>query len=931
MFIVNCIRDGRKDRFILKFKYDPEMINKIKEIPSSDREFDPDNKVWILKTYALYLLMQKFKNKKDYIFFNFFDKEKEYFKKRILKKQKEIQEKERKFKELEEKKEYWLKYKEQLKETYKVHEDKLHQKLKDGVKLYPYQSQAALFCNAVRNVLLALDMGTGKAQPVDSKLLTPNGWVRMGDLNIGDFVFGSDGKPKRILGIYDQGVKDIYKVDFNDKTSVECCNEHLWNVNTPSRNKRGHPYLTISVDDILNNGYKMKNGDSKYYIPVVNPIEFEKKDYIIHPYNMGCLLGDGCLSIDYVVSINNPEQELIDIFKNNLDCDHYLRKSKLEDTYYVQSNLEYNNKYSREILRLGLRGKKSHDKFIPKEYLFGSVEDRLELLQGLMDTDGYAGKTMNEITLKSKQLIDDLRFLVESLGGIGRLNDKFVNYNGEKVKFYRLLVKLPLNMSPFKIKRKKDSYYPPIKYKPNRGIKNIEYVGKKEARCITVDSDDGLYVTNNCILTHNTIVSISFSEYNNFNKIFVITPNSLKFNYHDEVEKFTNSKSHIIGWKKNKYSLEEAKYIIVNYDFFRSKKSIDKFKKLGIDKIDCLILDECHKLSNTQTNTHKNITEIFTEKIFNNNEECKIFMSGTPMTNRVYQLYTILNQISPLEFSNKNDFYENYCGLVYDPDEYSNYRFESDKVNYGLLFDKISPYVFRLRKEEVLSDLPSKTYQKILFTLTNKELSEYNNVKTEIIEQLEEDEVLNPLLVILRLRQFLSMKKVNNVDFLNFIETILENNEKIVIMDVFTESLTVLKEKYGDRAVLHYGKTEISERREMIRKFQDPNSGVDIFLSTTQTGKEGLTLTAASKIVELTQPYSYGENEQIIDRVHRIGQKEKVNAYYPVFDNTIDIKIFNDVEGKKYEIKKVLDGIDYESNIPDLRVDDLIKSIKEEE
>lgn len=587
MIVVNCIKYGRKDKFLLKFQYEPTLIEKIKEISKDDREYDPKNKLWILKTYALYELMNKFKNQQEYIYFNLNDKDKEYFKKRVKKKKEEFKKKQEELRKLEEKKEYWLKYKEQLKETYKLYENKLHENLKDGVKLYPYQSQAVLFSDAVRNVLLALDMGSGK-----------------------------------------------------------------------------------------------------------------------------------------------------------------------------------------------------------------------------------------------------------------------------------------------------------------------------------------------------TIVSISLSEYNNFDKVFVITPNSLKFNYYDEVEKFTNSKAHIIKWKHNKYTFEESKYIIVNYDFFRNKNSIEKFKKLGIDKIDCLILDECHKISNTKSNTYNNIKNIFTKEIFRNNNECKIFMSGTPMTNRVYQLYAILNQLSPLEFSNKNDFYENYCGMIYDPNEYSNYRFEYDKANFELLFEKISPYVFRLKKEEILSELPSKTYQKIVFDMGNKDWDEYNNVKEEIIKELRENQKVNPLTLLLRLRQYLAIKKVNNKDFIDFINTILENGEKVVIMDIFVEPLKVLKEKFKDVSVLHYGDVDIEDRREMIRQFQDPNTNVKMFLSTTQTGKEGLTLTQASKLIVVTQPYSYGENEQVVDRVHRISQKNKVNAYYPIYNNTIDVKIFNDVEGKKYEIKKVLDGEEYESNVMDLRIDDLINSLK---
>lgn len=926
MFIVDCKRDGRKDKFILSFQYEPSLISKLKEIHWEDRKFNSSNKTWTVKTFSLYNLMLQYKGNPN-IFFKFDDVEKEYFKNKVKKKINEIKTLKERQEKLEEKKIYWLEYKKQLEETYKVHEDKLHQNLKEGVQLLPFQSQAVLFGDVVRNVLFALEMGTGKAQPLDSKLLTPDGWVLMGDIKVGDYVIGSDGKPKQVLGVFDQGEKDIYNITFNDGTNVECCDEHLWNVNTPIRNWRNQPFLTMSTKDIIEGGYKKRNGDNKYYIPIVKPIEFEKKEYIIHPYNLGCILGDGCVSSKCSVQLTNIDEELLNIFENNLIDEHYLKKKGIE--YLVQSNLKRNNKYSREIERLGLRGKKSDDKFIPKEYLFGSIEDRLELLQGLMDTDGYAGKSMNEITLKSKQLIEDLRFLVESLGGIGRLNDKFIYYNGKKIKYYRLLVKLPLGMHPFKIKRKRGVYKPPIKYKPNRGIKNIEFVGRKEARCIMVDSEDSLYVTNNCILTHNTLISIALSEYNNFNKIFVITPNSLKFNYFYEVEKFTNSKAHIINWKKNKYTFEESKYIIINYDFFRNNNSVKKFEKLNLGKIECLILDECHRIKNTKSNIYKNFKAIFTDDIFVNKTPCKIFMSGTPMNNRAYELYTVMNQISPIDFPNKQIFYSEYCGMTYDPSQFGGYNFDSNATNFEGLYHKISPYVFRVRKMDVLKDLPSKTYERIILELTTSEEKEYNNILDGIIDELTNKETIsNPMTIMLRLRQYLSILKVNNNDLIEFIDMVLEMGEKIVIMDYFKEGIEILHEKYKDISVLHYGDVSVEDRSEMVKQFQDKNSNIKMFLSTVQTGKEGLTLTSSSKIMVLTQPYTVSENDQVVDRVHRISQTEKVNVYYPLFNNTIDFKVFNLVEDKKKEIVKVLDNEEYKTKMDDSTINELVNSLK---
>ena len=161
-------------------------------------------------------------------------------------------------------------------------------------------------------------------------------------------------------------------------------------------------------------------------------------------------------------------------------------------------------------------------------------------------------------------------------------------------------------------------------------------------------------VTRNTLISHEmglgkTASSILYVEMNGFEKVVVITPNSLKFNYYYEVKKFTKSQAHIVGWKKNTCGLEDAKYIIINYDFFnpavKSGRFQAKWKKLGIDKIDCVILDECQKIKNIGSNTYKNYKRTFNKKIFNGEKESKIFLSGTPAPNRAYELYSVLNQI----------------------------------------------------------------------------------------------------------------------------------------------------------------------------------------------------------------------------------------------------------------------------------------------
>lgn len=428
--------------------------------------------------------------------------------------------------------------------------------------------------------------------------------------------------------------------------------------------------------------------------------------------------------------------------------------------------------------------------------------------------------------------------------------------------------------------------------------------------------------------TGKSITSIAYVEMNQFNKVLVITPNSLKFNYYNEVLKFTNSKAHIVNWNKNQYSIEDSKYVIVNYEYFNSSdksRADEKFNLLKIGKannlkIDAIICDECQKLKNTSSNIYKNF-----KKYFGRYRKSKVFMSGTPMNNRVYELYTILNQISPTDFPTKSHFYSYYCGMEYDLNGFGWNHI--DTIKFDELYDKIKPFVYRKRKDEVLDDLPEKIFETINLELTHSENKKYENIEAATIETIfgSYQEKKNRLTILLELRQYLSSIKFNKIK--EMIDSIIDNNEKVVIIDVFKDSLNKIKEIYGDSAVLHTGDFSTEERSEMVKKFQDENSNVKIFLGSFSTSSVGLTLTSASKMFILTLPFSIGEYNQVTDRIHRIGQNKSVNIYPVIVNDTIDNYIFNMLESKLYETTKILDNVVLKMGYEELNIDGLFKSL----
>ncbi len=425
-----------------------------------------------------------------------------------------------------------------------------------------------------------------------------------------------------------------------------------------------------------------------------------------------------------------------------------------------------------------------------------------------------------------------------------------------------------------------------------------------------------------------TLCSIAYVEMMGFNKVFVITPNSLKFNYADEVDKFTKgSKWHIVNYKDNKYSIKEAKYIITNYDYFNSKnkdKAKAKYDKLDLGFVECVICDESHMLKNTDSNTYKNFKRIFKPV------PCKVFLSGTPAPNRAKELYTVLNQISPLDFTTKQFFYETYCGMVQDLEVRGGWRYEEGLAKLDDLFHKITPYTYRKRKVDVLKDLPDKIYNKIVIEMNDEQRETYNKIEEGVANEIFSDEqmsAVNILTIMLRLRQYTSLLKLDAV--VELATRLVEEGEKVVIVDMFKEPLYALFKKFGSPlSALHTGDQKDVERNAIKNKFQDLNDELKIFLASIATTKYGLTLTAASKLFMLTLPFSMGEYDQVSDRLHRIGQKDTVFIYPLIIKDSIDEYVFKMIESKRKEVTKVIDNEDYKSNVDESVLTEILAILK---
>jgi phosphate starvation-inducible protein PhoH and related proteins len=363
----------------------------------------------------------------------------------------------------------------------------------------------------------------GRAQPLFSKVLTPLGFRPIGSLAVGDQVIGSNGLPTPVVGVFPQGRKEVYRVQTQDGASTLACGEHLWAVATRADRRRGKPQRILETREMV--GQLRAAHYHRFELPLVSsPVEFPPRAVPMDPYALGLLLGDGCLTTATTPSFSTADPELALALQETLPATDVFRKAELD---YVlrrkgggRGGVIVANPVTAVLRVLNLAGTRSGTKFVPDVYLHNSADVRLALLQGLLDTDGgpvtQNGRTCRiQYCTTSPRLREDVLFLVRSLGGVaywrtrplagrapGRAHGRPVYYRADA---YVIDIRLPHGIAPFRLARKAALYDTTGGGRPMRFIESIEPAGEEETVCIRVEADDSLYVTDDFLVTHNSL------------------------------------------------------------------------------------------------------------------------------------------------------------------------------------------------------------------------------------------------------------------------------------------------------------------------------------------------------------------------------------------------------------------------------------------
>jgi SNF2 family DNA or RNA helicase len=383
-------------------------------------------------------------------------------------------------------------------------------------------------------------------------------------------------------------------------------------------------------------------------------------------------------------------------------------------------------------------------------------------------------------------------------------------------------------------------------------------------------------------------------------KILIVCPASLKINWEREIKNYTNRRILLIEGKKWGSTFD---FYIINYDILKNFHTTDKsedseaYKLITNENFELAIVDEAHYISNSTAQRTKLLNDIL-EKI------PKVWLlTGTPMTSRPINYYNLLHIVnSPLAL-NWQSFVRRYC---------AGYQFSvgsrkvwntSGSSNLDELREKTKNLVLRRMKTDIL-DLPEKiiapVYLELKNTFYDEELEDFMRISKESRQNESISVTLNRLM---KIRQLIAIEKVPYT--CELIDKFIEQDKKVIVFTNFTATLDEIHQKYKKNSVVLDGRMSKEKRQESVDKFQN-NDKIKIFISNIIAGGVGITLTAAETVIMNDLSFVPAHHSQAEDRAYRYGQKNSVLVYYPVFENTIEMQIYNILQKKKNIIDQVM-------------------------
>lgn len=391
-------------------------------------------------------------------------------------------------------------------------------------------------------------------------------------------------------------------------------------------------------------------------------------------------------------------------------------------------------------------------------------------------------------------------------------------------------------------------------------------------------------------------------------KVLIVCPASLKINWKREIEIYTQKKILIVEGRKWGSTFD---YYIINYDILKNFHTTDKsedsdaYKLIMNEKFDLAIIDEAHYISNPTAQRTRLMNDILAKipKVW--------LLTGTPMTSRPINYFNLLKIVnSPLTL-NWQHYVKRYCrGFKFKVNGRTIWN-TSGASNLDELRERSKNVVLRRMKTDIL-DLPEKiitpVFLELKSTFYDEELSDfYESLKISEKEKKNESIAIT-LNRLMKVRQIIAIEKVAYTSEL--IDSFLEQDKKVIVFTNFTMSLDMLYEKYKKNAVILDGRMSKEKRQESVDKFQNEKK-TRIFIANIKAGGVGINLTEAEGVIMNDLSFVPSDHSQAEDRAYRYGQKNSVLIYYPIFENTIELIVYNILQRKKDIIDQVMGDGEY--------------------
>lgn len=751
------------------------------------------------------------------------------------------------------------------------------------LSLYRFQETGVEWLAPRKRALLCDEMGLGKEQPVDANVLTPSGWREIGGLRVGDSVIGSDGAATRVTGIFPQGVKPSYRVWFSDGSSVEAGLAHLWTVRYRCGGRRWEA-LTLTTDQ-LRRLPKIRTLDlskTALYLPMLSgPVMFNSssQDLPIDPYLLGALIANGALSDGTpVLTVNTLDlNEIVEALPSG-----HVGAIR---TYGSATHISIVRTVDKiRALDLAVLSRK---KSIPLSYMLASVDARKALLHGLMDGDGSISKTSNKLVYHtiSVDLSEAVRELVQGLGGIASIRTYDRSPEGKPVE-YQVRMRLPKWVMPFTVSRKASRYKPGSHAQPCRTVASVEYVRDVESVCIAVEARDHLYVTEKCILTHNTVQALLSLP--DRAAAVVVCPAGVRSSWFAELRRWRPDL--IPGVIKSKSQARwphRGQVLLASYGCLPADAGLLGMPPYAVT----IIADEAHAAKNPKAERTKRLrawAELCAE-----NGGAIWLLTGTPLLNRPSELWALL-QVAGLAheaFGSWPQFVKLFNGAK---GGWGGYEWGTPDPNAALRLQRVSLHRRRL---DVLPDLPTKTRQDILVEDIDQETVKACDLALEALREAGiklEDEVGTAAAtkvsgaafdLLSRARSALAASKVPAL--LDLVAEYEEAEEPLVVFSAHKSPIHAVAKRPGWRVIT--GETSAEERGVIVADFQAGKlKGVG---GTIGAMGVGVTLTRGAHMIMVDKAWTPALNSQAEDRCCRIGQDRGVIIKNLVADHALDKRV----------------------------------------